>query len=216
MRPSPAETSPEVGDQDDSEINIRPPEPFCDAEVLDQPEAVKGTEGSGVASPPQPSGKSLVECLRLAAREVEKGKEPEPERNAAERTEHEEAMEDDKRDEPKPERSETVRTSREEKTMEESATRDSRTPETAESRGAAGPSSEQQVPALKGLEDFGKLASEECLGEAGVQNKDGGPVRDAGLGFSGLGEAADGELEFETGQEDVGTVWLAELYMDDR
>ncbi|XP_036450375.1 EH domain-binding protein 1-like protein 1 isoform X2 [Colossoma macropomum] len=265
IQPSPAEpTKPddeEAGDQEAPEIEIRPPEPFCDTAFTNLPEAAKDNkdsvlgEESKTKPPAEPTGRSLVECLRLAASEVERGRgvsEPEPETSITKRTvcvekmmEEPPALENEiERDEPEPETSTSVRSAPEEK-MEEPPTIESRrdepkpeenkhavlnvekitepstTPETDKSvnnKDALGVSSTKEFPPLKEV-DFDMIASEECLRKANEDepgNKgEGQEKKETLLRPVFLSEALEDEVEFESGQEDVGTVWLAELYMDD-
>ncbi|KAL6472057.1 hypothetical protein MHYP_G00182450 [Metynnis hypsauchen] len=270
IQPSPAEvpTKPddgEAGDQEAPEMEIRPPEPFCDTTFTNLPEAAKDNKDSVLGEeikmkpPAEPTGRSLVECLRLAASEVERGRglsEPEPETSIIKTSlcvekirEEPPALENKiRRDEPEPETGTSVRSAHEEKMkMEEPSTVESQTkkdepkpeenkcavlniekitelsttPETDKSlnnQDAPAVSSTKEFPPLKEV-DFDIIASEECLGKA---NEDEPGSKGEGLEKKEtllrpvfLSEALEDEVEFESGQEDMGTVWLAELYMDD-
>ncbi|XP_037403121.1 EH domain-binding protein 1-like protein 1 isoform X13 [Pygocentrus nattereri] len=268
IQSSPAETPTkpddrEAGDQEGPEIEIRPPEPFCETAFTNLPEAAKDNKnpilGEEIKTTPlaEPKGKTLVECLRLAASEVERGRglsEPEPETSiiktsvCVEKMTEEPPMLESKirRDEPEPETGTSVRSAHEEK-MEEPPTVESQlkkdetkpevneravlnvekitepttTPEIHKSiniKDAPAMSSTEEFPLLKEV-DFDMIASEECLEKANEDESgskgDGLEKKETLLRPVFLSEALDDEVEFESGQEDMGTVWLAELYMDE-
>uniref|UniRef100_A0A3B1J4A1 EH domain-binding protein 1 n=1 Tax=Astyanax mexicanus TaxID=7994 RepID=A0A3B1J4A1_ASTMX len=228
MQPFPAETNKlydsEAGEEENIEIEICPPEPFCDAAItspaMDTAQPVYHVEGSM-----KPSGGSLVECLRLAASEVEREAgffETGPETST-----NKIAVSEEKEIECSP----TIKTqsrkdkSQPEETLSVEITKCSLVPETDErmsNKDVFGLSSTKDFAPLKEV-DFDMIASEECLGKANEdelhENKDedwmksGFQRKEVFLRPLSMPEALADELEFETGEEDAGTVWLAELYM---
>uniref|UniRef100_A0A8B9HNU4 EH domain binding protein 1 like 1 n=1 Tax=Astyanax mexicanus TaxID=7994 RepID=A0A8B9HNU4_ASTMX len=228
MQPFPAKTNKlydsEAGEEENIEIEICPPEPFCDAAItspaMDTAKPVYHVEGSM-----KPSGGSLVECLRLAASEVEREAgffETGPETST-----NKIAVSEEKEIECSP----TIKTqsrkdkSQPEETLSVEITKCSLVPETDErmsNKDVFGLSSTKDFAPLKEV-DFDMIASEECLGKANEdelhENKDedwmksGFQRKEVFLRPLSMPEALADELEFETGEEDAGTVWLAELYM---
>ncbi|XP_026863374.2 uncharacterized protein ehbp1l1b isoform X10 [Electrophorus electricus] len=191
---------------------------------------------SKVLSPAEPSGRSFVECLRLAAAEAESGlgqkqehrtsideeKEAECEVKILKELPTQSPSEEKKTiaNEPKPRACKSTLVGGE-KTRGASPTQ---TPlesdQSMSNNGALSICSTDVIPPLKEV-DFDDIANEQCLRKT---NEDEGPKKPslqkadpypAPLVLCLDGESLEEDLEFEAAQEDLGTVWLAELYMDD-
>ncbi|XP_062869885.1 EH domain-binding protein 1-like protein 1 [Trichomycterus rosablanca] len=219
--PSPREPEePEDAEPVPEEIEILPPEPFCDAEPT---RASK--EPSDLLSPsvPEPSGRSLADNLRFAASEVERESERRPTGTAE--TEMEAEIMNSKRTVHKLKISTTLesRGQPQAQSLEEMIDQPFLTcvPLEAQKKleicdGSPGVTTEP-VPLLKEV-DLGDIAVEECLEHLSEEPSEMKPdVQKKKTHTGGLipSEPLEEELEFEVGQEDVGTVWLAELYMSD-
>ncbi|XP_058267734.1 uncharacterized protein ehbp1l1b isoform X3 [Hemibagrus wyckioides] len=244
MQPIPTETNkPEDTESGNQEFEILPPEAFCDTNLI---KATKETteehykdpmikegistqisckEASRVTSGSEPSGRSLVDCLRLAASEVEREAEslkiqPEAETSNSKRTVRKVKISKESasvggqpwKKEQKPKASEKSEPSIE-KSRKPSPTPVSNTnPDNNNNR--LGLNSTEDVPLLKEV-DFDDIAIEEQS-----TNEEPGEIKldllkkETYANPMVLCESVEEELEFETGQEDLGTVWLAELYMD--
>lgn len=223
--------NPEDTESENQEFEILPPEPFCDTNLIKATEEateehymapvevgissqMSFEDTSHVTSVSEPSGRSLVECLRLAASEVEKEAEsvknkPEAETSNGRRTVRKMKIS----------KEESLRVGGSEPNVKKSR-KPSPIPEISTSpdnNDGLGLYSTENVP-LKKEGDFDDKASEEHSKntneepreiEPGLQMKEtyGSPLV--------LSEIVEEELEFEMGQEDLGTVWLAELYMDE-
>lgn len=245
MQPSPTETdSPEDAQSGNREFEILPPEPFCDVNLIEATdEAAKEhykapiikeaiytqmscEDSSHVTSGSESSGRSLVDCLRLAASEVGREAEtvknkPEAETSSAKRSvrkvkiskEESSGVKDQTwKDEQKPKASESSELDA------EKSRKPSPIPETntsPDNNNAPGIYSTVSLIKEGGFDD---MASEEHLKNS---KKEPGEIKpdllkkEMCVSPSLLSETPEEELEFETGQEDLGTVWLAELYMDE-
>lgn len=245
MQPSPTETdTPEDIASGSQEFEILPPEPFCDTHLIKAvTEAVVERQtpvieesvstrfpcekASHVTLRSEPSGRSLVDCLRLAASEVEREAEsvknkPEAETSNGKRTIRKVKISKDESsgvegqnwtNEQKPKAGESSQP-KFEKFMEKSLTPEINT--SPDNNNAPGLYSTEDVPLLQEV-DFVDIASEEPLKNA---NEKHGEVKlhlqkkEMCVCPSGLSDTKEEELEFEVGQEDIGTVWFSELYMD--
>ncbi|XP_060751625.1 EH domain-binding protein 1-like protein 1 isoform X2 [Tachysurus vachellii] len=237
----PTETNnPEDTESANQEFEILPPEAFCDTNLIT---ATKGTteehhkapinedintqisceDASHVTSASEPSGQSLVDCLRLAASEVEREaesvkKQPEAEISNSKRTVHKVNISKESTGVG----GQTCRNEQKLKANENSEPniekfrKPSQSPDSSTSPdNNNGLYSNEDVPVLKEV-DFDDIASEEQS-----TNEEPGEIipdlqkKETYVCPLVLSESVEEELEFETGQEDLGTVWLAELYMDE-
>lgn len=186
------------------EIQILPPEPFCDAEATSAAE--EASRESQVQS--GTSGQSLVASLRLAAALMERESEARPSRTSETQ-------------------SEVRNSTRTIQKLKISATPGGEAPDSTllsnvpqedqenldvcdEAPGAV---STDPVPLLLEV-DLGEIGVEECSEPAEVKanvqmNRSTHMVRS-----EVEEEKVEEELEFEEGQEELGTVWVAELYMN--
>lgn len=231
MQSSPLET------ERNREFEILPPEPFCDTNLIKATEkhykASEITEGISthmpsedaghVTSASEPAGRSLVDCLRLAASEVEIKTEfvkNKPEAEISKRTvrkmkisKEESSSVGDQTftNEQKPDACESSEPDRK-KSRKPSVQEMNTSPE--DNNNAVGLCSTED--SLEKEVDFYDIANEEHLKnddeEPGVV-KPALQQKETSVSRLVLSDAVEGELEFEQGQEDVGTVWLAELYM---
>ncbi|KAB5543163.1 hypothetical protein PHYPO_G00076050 [Pangasianodon hypophthalmus] len=247
MQPSPTETdNPEDTESGNQQFEILPPEPFCDTNLIKATKEateehykapmikegistqISCEEASHVTSGLEPSGRSLVDCLRLAASEVEREAEsvknkPEAETSNGKRTVRKVKISKEEsssvggqtwKNEQKPKASESS-----EPNIEKSR-KPSSTPETntsPDNNNALGLHSTKDVPRLKEV-DFDDIASEEHSKNANEEPGEIKPDLQKKKTYVSplvLTEPVEEELEFEMGQEDVGTVWFAELYMDE-
>lgn len=222
-------------DTESEKFKILSPEAFCDANLTEAPTETTKKHCKALVieedittqittSGPESLGQSLVDCLRLAALEVKREAESEK-NNAADvtyngkRTVRKVKISREStgvggpahRDEQKPEACKNSELNIE-KPGKSSPTSDSNT--SPGNNNALGRFSSQEVPLLKEVE-FDAVASKEpnAKGEPGEMKAD-LLKRMMYVSLWVPSESVEEELEFETGQEDVGTVWLAELYMD--
>lgn len=168
---------------------------------------------------------SLVECLKLAARETQSGElvDFEAKRTPKNQSHTLTPLGDDKN------WKEKVKTEFEFIANEHVVEKDEDQPVTTQDN--VTPNSEdiqgliyvEIDPVLEEV-DFKEIAIDESpdknnreehlLSKAVRDQKNSGKTKAADLTPLALEEASQEELEFEVGQEDLGTVWLAELYMD--
>ncbi|KAK3521581.1 hypothetical protein QTP70_014773 [Hemibagrus guttatus] len=244
MQPIPTETyKPEDTELGNQGFEILPPEAFCDTNLIKATKKtteehykapmikegistqISSEEASRVTCGSEPSGRSLVDCLRLAASEVERESEslknqPEAETSNGKRTVRKVKISKESasirgqtwKKEQKPKASEKSEPSIE-KSRKPSPTPDSNTsPDNNNNR--LGLNSTEDVPLLKEV-DFDDIAIEEqSTNDEPGEIKPDLQKKETYASPSVLCESVEEELEFETGQEDLGTVWLAELYMD--
>ncbi|GAA6078486.1 enolase-phosphatase E1-like, partial [Tachysurus ichikawai] len=232
MQPIPTETNnPEDTESANQVFEIFPPEAFCDTNLItatketteehhkapineDITTQISCEDASHVTSGSEPSGQSLVDCLRLAASEVEREaesvkKQPEAETSNSKRTVRKVNISKESTG------LGAFRTENSEPNIEKSR-KPSQSPDSSTSPdNNDGLYSNEDVPVLKEV-DFDDIASEEQS-----KNEEPGEIvpdlqkKETYVCPLVLSESVEEELEFETGQEDLGTVWLAELYMDE-
>ncbi|XP_060764480.1 uncharacterized protein ehbp1l1b isoform X4 [Neoarius graeffei] len=248
MQPNPTESdNPEDTECGNQEFEILPPEPFCDTNLIKATKEVtvehykapvikegistqtSCEEASHVTLGSELSGRSLVDCLRLAASEIEREAEsiknkPEAETGLGNRMVRKVKISKEKsssvggqtwKNEQQPKATESS------ELIIEKSRKSSPTPETNTSpennNNAPGLYSTEDVPLLKGANSDDK-GSEEHLKNVNEQPGELKPdlqKKETYMSPLLLSEPGEEELEFEKGQEDVGTVWLAELYMDE-
>ncbi|XP_065114218.1 uncharacterized protein ehbp1l1b isoform X3 [Paramisgurnus dabryanus] len=218
---------------DDTVIEILPPEPFCDTKVerpsddVTHENVIKDTVPIQDINEVEPLGMSLVECLKLAARETQSEGSINSEAQAKQMIAKEPSqiptpLQDDK-------------SLREELNTEACITNESVVSEVAKNEELLlttqdDVTSKENVQELIGVEidslvkeaDFKEIGIEQssdkhkerppCKTVRGETNS--GKTKAADLMPLAMDEALQDEMEFEVGQEDLGTVWLAELYMD--
>lgn len=247
MQPNPTETNnPEDTESGNQEFEIFPSEPFCDTNLIKATKEatvehykapmikdgistqISCEEVSHVTSGSELSGRSLVDCLRLAASEVEREAEsvknkPEAETSHGKRTIRKVKISKEKSSSVG---GQTWKNEQQSKANESSeliidkSRKPSPTPESntsPENNNAPGLYSTEDVPLLKGV-NFDDKASEEHLKNVNEEPRELKPdlqKKETYVSPLVLSETVEEELEFENGQEDVGTVWLAELYMDE-
>lgn len=247
MQPGPSDAySSEDMESENQEFEILPPEPFCDADLnkatREAPEEhYKGPmveegistqtsreDASLLMSGSEPSGRSLVDCLRLAASEVEREAESvknKPEAETSKRTVRKVKISKEEsssvggqnwKNEPKAKASESSELNTEESRKPSPTPETNASPANNNNTNAPGLYSTQDVPLLKEV-GFDGIASEEHLKNAKEEPREMKPdiqKKEMCASPQVLSESPEEELEFEMGQEDLGTVWLAELYMD--
>ncbi|KAK2871123.1 hypothetical protein Q8A67_023650 [Cirrhinus molitorella] len=225
QQPSTTETDVQdetiLDDHDGSVVEILPPEDFSDTKsehpTDDEPQEsiIQDLLPSGELQidiqTSEPVAMSLVECLKLAARETQSGsmnfktqdKGSPPKQKAA---------------------SEQTQILRNDKCMKvesksESVTSNEETMETAQEDITA----KKKVQNLSSVEtgrlvteeiDFEEIKIHESRKTNGHEELLPGKITAADLRPVAESEGSQEELEFELGQEDLGTVWSAELYMD--
>lgn len=245
MQPIPTETNkPEDTESGNQEFEILPPEAFCDTNLIkttketteehykdplikeDISTQISCKEASRVTSGSEPSGRSLVDCLRLAASEVEREAEslkvqPEAETSNSKRTVRKVKISKEStsvggqtwKKEQKSKASEKSEPNIK-KFRKSSPTPDSNTSPDNNNNNGLGLNSTEDVPLLKEV-DFNDIAIEgQSANEEPGEIKPDLLKKEMYVSPSVLCESVEEELEFETGQEDLGTVWFAELYMD--
>ncbi|XP_073730387.1 EH domain-binding protein 1-like protein 1 isoform X10 [Misgurnus anguillicaudatus] len=230
QQPSPASDD---DNSDEAVIEILPPEPFCDTKVEcpcddeTQEYVIKDTVPIQDIIEVEPLGMSLVECLKLAARETQSEGSIHFEAQAKQMIAKEPLqiptpLQDDK-------------SWREELNTDVCITNESVVSEVAKNEELLlttqeDVTSKENVQELIGVEidslvkeaDFKEIGIDEssdkhkerppCKTVRGETNS--GKTKAADLMPLAMDEALQDEMEFEVGQEDLGTVWLAELYMD--
>lgn len=215
-------------------VEILPPEPFCDTKECSsdsdsKEDLIQETEPIQDISEIEHLGMSLVDCLKLAARETQSGEyvdfEAEGKRNNMNQSHILTPLGDDKN------RREEVKTEFEFEANEHVVSQVEKDEDQLITTQGNLTSKEdiQSIiyveidPVLKEV-DFKEIA----IDESPDKNKrdehppsktvrdqtNSGKSKAADLMPLALEEAIQEELEFEVGQEDLGTVWLAELYMD--
>ncbi|XP_046716758.1 EH domain-binding protein 1-like protein 1 isoform X10 [Silurus meridionalis] len=237
MQPIPAEPhNPEDSESKNQDFEILPPEPFCDANLVKATEEStekhdttsviadgltaqsSGEEAVHVSVVSEHSGQSLVDCLRLAASEV--GREVESVKPVIETSRSKRAVHKVKISEE--ESSSEGQSWRNEQKPQASVSSDLNTEKSRRSflspdnKNASSLYSAEDVSLLKEV-DFDDISSEEHLQNIHEEPREPEPdlqKKETYLSPLVLCESVEEELEFEMGQEDLGTVWLAELYMD--
>ncbi|KAI5614369.1 EH domain-binding protein 1-like protein 1 isoform X11 [Silurus asotus] len=237
MQPIPEEPhNPEDSESKNQEFEILPPEPFCDAKLVKATEEStekhdttsviadgltaqsSGEEAVHVSVVSEHSGQSLVDCLRLAASEV--GREVESVKPVIETSSSKRAVHKVKISEE--ESSSEGQSWRNEQKPQASVSSDLNTEKSRRSflspdnKNALSLYSAEDVPLLKEV-NFDDISSEEHLQNIHEEPREPEPdlqKKETYLSPLVLCESVEEELEFEMGQEDLGTVWLAELYMD--
>ncbi|XP_047660745.1 EH domain-binding protein 1-like protein 1 isoform X20 [Tachysurus fulvidraco] len=232
MQPIPTEAN------NPEECGILPPEAFCDTNLITATEGtteehykapinedintpISCEDVSHVTSVSEPSGRSLVDCLRLAASEVEREaesikKQPEAETSSSNRTVRKVNISKESTGVG----DQTCRTQQKLKANENSEPNTEKSSKPSESPDSSpdnhnGLYSNEDVPVLKEV-DFDDIASEEqSMNEEPGEMTPDLQKKETYVCPLVLSESVEEELEFETGQEDLGTVWLAELYMDE-
>lgn len=210
-----------LDNQGGSVVEILPPEAFCDTKMEhptdDEPQEhlIKDLLPSGELQidiqTAEPVAMSLVECLKLAARETQSG-----------------SINFKAQDEGSPSKQKTQRTSkRNDKSMKMELKSESVISNEKINKETCLPleSTKEDMPAKKGVQNIS--AGDSLVVDYEEIKKHESPKRN-GHGELLLGKMTPGkikiktadlrpmaeELEFELGQEDLGTVWSAELYMD--
>lgn len=245
MQPSPETHSPEDTESVNQELEVLPPAPFCDSNLISATEeaaednykalmnkediytqmSCKGVNHVTLGS--EPSGRSLVDCLRLAASEVERDAEviinkPDAETSNGKRMVRKVKISREEsssvgqigqtgKNEQKPAAGESS------KQDIERSRKPSPAPETNTSPDNKAPGLYSTDSLLK-EGDCVEIASEEPIKIFNEDHKEIKPdlqKKETCVISSILSESPEEELEFEMGQEDLGTVWLAELYMDE-
>ncbi|KAI2659791.1 EH domain-binding protein 1-like protein 1 [Labeo rohita] len=223
QQPSTTETDDTVlDDQDGSVVEILPPEAFSDTKIEhptdDEPQEsiihdlLPSGESQIDIQTSEPVAMSLVECLKLAARETQSGsmyfKTQDKGSPSKQKATNEQILRNDKsiKVELKSERV----ISKEEKNEEplESAQEDI--------------TAEKEVQSLSSVEtghlmtevDFEEITIHESPKRNRHEELLPGKIKGADLRPMAESEGSQEELEFELGQEYIGTVWSAELYMD--
>ncbi|TTW73461.1 EH domain-binding protein 1-like protein 1 [Bagarius yarrelli] len=221
MQTSPSTKNSEHGLEsfEENQLEICPPEAFCDqnfkaAEKMTEEHdknliieevssQISCAEVSHVTLSSGHAGRSLVDSLRLAASEVEKKATRQPES----------------------ETKNSKRTVRKLKISKESSSdnsdlniQKSRNPSPYSGRNPDINAGEfhvtDEVPPLKELNTAEIAREEQNATKNNVVTPD-LQRNEAVVRPSLMSYSVEGELEFETGQENMGTVWLAELYMDE-
>lgn len=230
QQPSSEETDVQDDTQEDNldenVVEILPPEPFCDTNERSsdndsKEDLVKDTVPIQDISEIKASGMSLVECLKLAASETLGDESVNIEAEAKTSTNQSHILTplgDDKSwNQEDLEANEHMVSQVEKNEDQPISTQDSITPK----EDIQGLIYVEIDPVLKEV-DFKEIAIDESPDKnkreerppsKTVQTKS-GKTKAADLMPLALEEASQEELEFEVGQEDLGTVWLAELYMD--
>lgn len=243
MQPSPTEThSLEDTESEYQVLEVLPPVPFCDSSLIRATEEsaeehykalvikediytqMSCKDVSHMTSGSEPSGRSLVDCLRLAASEVGREAEsiinkPEAETSYDKRTVRKVKISREEsssvggqiwKNEQKPAASESskldVERSRRTSPTETNINPDNNTPGI------------YSTDSLLKESDCDEIANE---GHLTISDEDPREIKKdlqkkgTCVSPSVLSDSPEEELEFEMGQEDLGTVWLAELYMDE-
>lgn len=247
MQSSPTETdNPEDTKSGNQEFEILPPEPFCDTNLIKATKEateehnkapmikegissqISYDETRRVTSGSASSGRSLVDCLRLAASDVEREAEflknkSEAETSNSKRTVRKVKISKEEsssvggqawKNEQKPKASESSEPNFEKSRKPFSFPETKTSPD---NNNALGLYSTEDVLLLKQV-NLDDIASEEHLKNANEEPEEIKPdlqKKETYVIPLVLSETVEEELEFEVGQEDVGTVWLAELYMDE-
>lgn len=232
QQPSAAETDVQddtiLDNQDGSVVEILPPEAFCDTKMEhptdDEPQEhlikdlLPSSELQIDIQTAEPVAMSLVECLKLAARETQSEsihfKTQDEESPSKQKTAIEKTQRTSKRNDKSMKmelKSESVISN--EKINEETCLPMETTKE--------------DTPAKKGVQNVSAVETDRLVVDYEEIKIHKSPKRN-GHGELLLGKMTPGkikiktadlrpmaeELEFELGQEDLGTVWSAELYMD--
>ncbi|XP_053542556.1 uncharacterized protein ehbp1l1b isoform X6 [Ictalurus punctatus] len=247
MQSSPTETdNPEDTKSGNQEFEILPPEPFCDTNLIKATKEateehnkapmikegissqISYDETRRVTSGSASSGRSLVDCLRLAASDVEREAEflknkSEAETSNGKRTVRKVKISKEEsssvggqawKNEQKPKASESSEPNFEKSRKPFSFPETKTSPD---NNNALGLYSTEDVLLLKQV-NLDDIASEEHLKNANEEPEEIKPdlqKKETYVIPLVLSETVEEELEFEVGQEDLGTVWLAELYMDE-
>lgn len=247
MQSSPTETdNPEDTKSGNQEFEILPPEPFCDTNLIKATKEateehnkapmikegissqISYDETRRVTSGSASSGRSLVDCLRLAASDVEREAEflknkSEAETSNSKRTVRKVKISKEEsssvggqawKNEQKPKASESSEPNFEKSRKPFSFPETTTSPD---NNNALGLYSTEDVLLLKQV-NLDDIASEEHLKNANEEPEEIKPdlqKKETYVIPLVLSETVEEELEFEVGQEDLGTVWLAELYMDE-
>ncbi|XP_077098711.1 uncharacterized protein ehbp1l1b isoform X3 [Siphateles boraxobius] len=228
QQPSAAETNVQddtiLENQDGSVVEILPPEAFCDTKMEhptdDEPQEhlIKDLlPSSGLQidiQTAEPVAMSLVECLKLAARETQSGSIHFKAQDEGSPSKQKTAIEKTQRTSKRNDKSIKMKFKCESVISNEKINKETCLPmETTK----------EDIPAKKGVQNVSAVETD-CLvvdyEEIKIHES---PKRN---GHGELGKMTPGkkktadlrpmaeELEFELGQEDLGTVWSAELYMD--
>ncbi|XP_056592349.1 EH domain-binding protein 1-like protein 1 isoform X2 [Triplophysa dalaica] len=215
-------------------VEILPPEPFCDTKECSsdsdsKEDLIQDTEPIQDISEIEPLGMSLVDCLKLAARETQSGEyvdfDAEGKRSNMNQSHILTPLGDDKH------RMEEVKTEFEFEANEHVVSQVEKDEDQLITTQGNLTSKEdiQSIiyveidPVLKEV-DFKEIAIDESPDKNKCDERppsktvrdqtNSGKTKAADLMPLALEEAIQEELVFEVGQEDLGTVWLAELYMD--
>ncbi|KAA0703997.1 EH domain-binding protein 1-like protein 1 [Triplophysa tibetana] len=223
-----------VDNLDKNVVEILPPEPFCDTKECSsdsdsEEDLIQDTEPIQDISEIEPLGMSLVDCLKLAARETQSGEyvdfEAEGKRSSMNQSHILTPLGDDKN------WMEEVKTEFEFEANEHVVSQVEKDEDQLITTQGNLTSKEDmqsiiyvEIDPVRKEVDFKEIA----IDESPAKNKrderppsetvrdrtKSGKTKAADLMPLALEEAIQEELEFEVGQEDLGTVWLAELYMD--
>ncbi|XP_056103642.1 uncharacterized protein ehbp1l1b isoform X9 [Rhinichthys klamathensis goyatoka] len=230
QQPSAAETDVQddtiLDNQDGSVVEILPPEAFCDTKMEhptdDEPQEhllkdlLQSSELQIAIQTADPVSMSLVECLKLAARETQSG------------SIHFKAQDEGSPSKQKTAIEKTQRTSkRNDKSMKMELKSESVISNEKINEETCLPleTTKEDIPAKKGVQNVSAVGTDHLvvdyeeikIHESPKRNGHGellfGKMTPGKIKTADLRPMAE-ELEFELGHEDLGTVWSAELYMD--
>ncbi|KAK7120545.1 hypothetical protein R3I94_020522 [Phoxinus phoxinus] len=232
QQPSAAETDVQddtiLDNQDGSVVEILPPEAFCDTEkehpTDDEPQEhlikdlLPSSEFQIDIQTAEPVAMSLVECLKLAARETQSGSINFKAQDEGSPSKQKTAIEKTQRTSKRSDKSMKMELKSESVISNEKINEEICLPlETTK----------EDIPAKKGVQNASAVETDRLVVDYEEIKIHKSPKRN-GHGELLLGKMTPGkikiktadlrpmseELEFELGQEDLGTVWSAELYMD--
>ncbi|XP_057176769.1 uncharacterized protein ehbp1l1b isoform X11 [Triplophysa rosa] len=238
QQPSLAETDVQddalVDNLDENVVEILPPEPFCDTKECpsdndSKEDLIQETVPIQDISEIEPLGMSLVECLKLAARETQSGESVDFQAEGKRSTNNQSHIltplgdgknwKEEVKMEFEFEANEHV-VSQVEKDEDQLITTQGNLTSKEDIQSII---YVEIDPVLKEV-DFKEIAIDESPDKNKRDERppsktvrdqtNSGKTKAADLMPLALEEAIQEELEFEVGQEDLGTVWLAELYMD--